>query len=53
MPGSQPGMHYIHADLVKAAAEEPIIEDGAGQAAFDVESFQRRVLANAKTRGQA
>ena len=53
MPGGEPGMDYIHADLVKAAAEEPVIEDAAGQAAFDAESFRRRVLANAKTRGRA
>jgi hypothetical protein len=53
MPGTEPGMDYVHGDLVKAAAEEPLIEDAQGQATFDVESFRRRVLANADTRGRA
>jgi hypothetical protein len=53
MPGGEPGVQFIHADLVKAAAEEPMIEDAAGQAAFDAESFRRRVLANAEARGHA
>lgn len=53
MPGTKPGMDFIHADLIKAAADEPVIEDAAGQAAFDAENFRRRVLANAGTRGQA
>jgi|GEM_PF-974544 len=52
MPGTEAGMDYIHADLLKAAAEEPLIEKH-GQAVFDVQSFQNRVLTNAKMRGSA
>jgi hypothetical protein len=53
MPGNEPGEEFIHADLVQAAAEEPVIEDVAGQVAFDPKSFRRRLLANAETRGRA
>lgn len=53
LPGTEAGMDYIHADLLKAAADEPVIEDEQKQAAFDVESFRRRVLGIAETRGQA
>lgn len=53
MPGREPGLTYIDADLIKAAAEELVIEDAVGQATFDAESFRRRVLANAETRGRA
>jgi hypothetical protein len=53
IPGAEPGLRYIHADVLKAAAQEPIIEDEAKQAAFDAESFRRRVLANAEARGRA
>jgi hypothetical protein len=52
MPGTEAGMDYIHADLLKAAAEEPLIER-RGQAVFDVRSFRDRVLANAQVRGNA
>jgi hypothetical protein len=53
MPGAEAGMDYIHADLLKAAAEEPLIEDSKGQAVFDVQKFRNRVLANAQMRGNA
>ena len=53
MPEEEPGIDYLHIDLLTAAAEEPIIEGEDGQAAFAVESFRRRVLANAKARGSA
>lgn len=53
LPGNELGMQVIHADLVKAAANEPLIENLAGEAAFDADSFRRRVLANAEARGNA
>jgi hypothetical protein len=53
LPGSEAGMDYIHHDLLKAAAEEPVIENTRREAAFDLESFQRRVLALTEARGQA
>ncbi|QCO04900.1 hypothetical protein [Azospirillum argentinense] len=40
-------------DVLKAVAEEPLIEDSDGQAIFDPDSFQRRVLAYAETSGKA
>src|SRR5260370_33052360 len=27
LPGPEPGLTFVHADLLKAAAEEPLIED--------------------------
>jgi hypothetical protein len=53
IPGDGPGAGFIHADVLKAAAEEPLIEDAAGLVAFDADSFHRRVLANAESRGRA
>src|SRR5215469_3393391 len=38
MRGDEPGKEYIHADMLKAAAEERIIENEAKQADFDAES---------------
>ena len=46
-------MDYIHVDLLKAAAEEPLIEDAQQQAAFDVDGFEKRMLFLAKMRGGA
>jgi hypothetical protein len=51
--GDGPGAAFIHADVLKAAANEPLIEDAAGRVAFDADSFHRRVLANAECRGTA
>ena len=53
MPGGKKGMDYIHVDLLKAAAEEPLIEDAQQQAAFDVDGFEKRMLFLAKMRGGA
>jgi hypothetical protein len=53
MPGDEAGKDFIHSDLVRAAAAEPIIEGAAGHVAFNPESFRRRVLASAKTQGPA
>ena len=52
MPGAEPGLSLLHSDVLKAVAEEPLIEDQEGFAAFDAESLQRRVLAYAKTAGE-
>ncbi len=51
LPGEE-GCTFIHGELVRAAAEEPMIEVD-GQVAFDPESFHRRLLALAETHGQA
>jgi hypothetical protein len=40
-------------DALKAAAEEPLLENAQKQAVFDVESFRRRVLAIAEQEGRA
>ena len=55
LPGRQggDGADYVHADLVKAAAEEPLIETGTGRPRFDLASFRERVLASAGPRGNA
>lgn len=53
LPSGEPGMDYISADLLAAAAEEPLIEDAQGRAAFDVESFRRRVLSKSDLKGSA
>lgn len=51
-PGSETGLDWVHADLVRCAAEEPLVER-EDQAVFDVDSFQRRLLAVTEMQGQA
>jgi hypothetical protein len=53
MPGQEPGAGLISGDAIKAAAEEPLIENAEKQAAFDAESFRRRVLSIAEPDGTA
>jgi hypothetical protein len=53
LPAGDQGADFVHRDLVRAAAEEPVIEDENGYAAFNPESFQARVLRLTTARGQA
>lgn len=53
MPGLEPGAVSISAELLRVAADEPLIENDEEQAAFDVESFRRRVLAGAEAVGRS
>jgi hypothetical protein len=53
MPGREPGSGLISIDVVKAAAEERLIENADKQAAFDAESFRRKVLSIAEPDGIA
>lgn len=46
------GCTFVHGELVRAAAEEPMIEVG-NQVEFDPESFHRRLLALAEMHGEA
>lgn len=52
VPGNAPGPGFVHLDLVKAAAEEPVIEDGSKQKRliFNPESFRCRLLEIAQGR---
>lgn len=52
LPGDEQGLQMIHPDLVRCAAEEPLIEQD-NHLAFDVKSFQRRLLSVTKPHGQA
>jgi hypothetical protein len=53
LPGHTEGSTYLHADLLKVAAEEPLIEDSDGSVSFDVQNFALRLLEVAKTKGRA
>ncbi len=53
MPGLESGVTSIDIDLLTAAAQEPLIEGPDGHAAFDADSFQKRVLKISETNGQA
>jgi hypothetical protein len=53
IPRQEPGVVSMFVDVIKAAAEESLIENGEGKAAFDAERFRRRVLANAEPDGRA
>jgi hypothetical protein len=52
-PGNVSGPDFVHPDLVRAAAEEPLIEDGTKQQrlVFDTEGFRRRLLEITGTEG--
>jgi hypothetical protein len=53
LPGHTEGSTYLHADLLKVAAEEPLIEDNDGSVSFDVQNFAHRLLQVAKAKGRA
>ncbi|WP_156652628.1 hypothetical protein [Methylobacterium sp. Leaf86] len=53
LPGDTEGLTYLHADVLKAAAKEPLVEDDKGQAAFDGPAFAQHVLSLAAARGRA
>ena len=43
LPGELEGCDYVHDDLLRALAEEPLIEDTSGQPAFDADRLRSRV----------
>lgn len=53
LPGDTEGLTYLHADVLKAAAKEPLIEDAEGKAAFDGPTFSERLLRVSAVRGRA
>lgn len=52
LPGDEAGAIFLHVDVLKAAAEEPLIEDAEGRAVFDGPAFARHVLRVAQVRGR-
>jgi hypothetical protein len=46
-------MTRLHAEIVRAAAEEALVEDRDSVATFDVRSFARRILHLAQPQGRA
>jgi len=53
LPDREEGVTHLHADVIKAAAKEPLIEYSDNAVAFDENSFVRRVLHVAQARGRA
>lgn len=53
IPGREEGMDWVHPDLVRCAAEEPLIEDEAEQSAFDLDRFEQRLLGICEIKGEA
>jgi hypothetical protein len=51
-PGNEHGMDWIHTDLVRCAAEEPLSEQD-DQPTFDIDSFEQRLLAITEMQGEA
>jgi hypothetical protein len=47
------GMTRLHADIIRAAAEEALVEEPDSAAAFEVSSFVRRILLVAQPQGRA
>ncbi len=52
-PGTAEGITFVHGDLLKAAAEEPIFEGPEGQPIFEGKAFCQNVLRRAATTGHA
>lgn len=52
LKGDQDGMEFIHADVVAAAAREPLIEVD-GRPAFDAHSLRRALLETSEAKGSA
>jgi hypothetical protein len=53
LPGPQPGVAYVHSDLMRAIAEEPVIEGPQGEPVFAIPSFSRRLAQIARAQGSA
>ncbi|MFC3713054.1 hypothetical protein ACFOMD_10750 [Sphingoaurantiacus capsulatus] len=53
MPGDEDGMDWVHADLVRCAAEEPLVEGDDEQAVFNRRSFEQRLLSICTAQGRA
>ena len=53
LPGDPNGRTYLHADVLWAAAREPLIESADKQASFDADGFSRRLLELTEAKGQA
>jgi hypothetical protein len=53
LPAGHDGADFVHPDLIRAAAEEPVIEDANGQPAFDPKRFRDRVLRLTGAQGEA
>jgi hypothetical protein len=50
---AEPGVEYVHFDVLRAAADEPVIENDERQAGFEPERFRLRVLALSDPKGTA
>jgi len=53
LPGDADGRTYLHADVLWAAAREPLIESADKQASYDPDGFSRRLLELTEAKGQA
>jgi hypothetical protein len=53
LPGLEEGATYLHADILKVAAKENLVEDSDGSLSFDVQNFALRLLQVAKAKGRA
>ena len=53
LPSAEPGVSFVHSNILRAAAEEAIMEGSKGQPIFDAANFRRRVLQIAATGGRA
>lgn len=53
LPGGECGGSYVHHELLRVAAEEPVLEGPDGQPAFAVAAFCRRLAATAASKGRA
>jgi hypothetical protein len=47
------GMTRLHAEIIRAAAEEALVEEPDSAAAFEVSNFVRRILMVAQPQGRA
>jgi hypothetical protein len=53
LPSAEPGVSFVHSDILRAAAEEAVIEGSKGQPIFDAANFRQRLLQVAASAGRA
>ena len=53
LPSGADGRTYLHADVLWAAAREPLIESADKQASYDPDGFSRRLLELTEAKGRA
>lgn len=53
LPAAECGVSYVHHEVLRVAAEEPVLEGPNGQPVFAISAFCTRLAATAASKGRA